>query len=166
MSELFNYKGVRYPEYLKQGRAGRFIFLIAEHFCQGDGLDIGGLKECYFPDAIVINKLYSEDVFDAFNLPQKKDGWDYIFSSHCLEHLDDYIKALEYWRDSLKENGRLFLYLPHPDMIYWRPENCKKHRHLFYPFDLMCCLDTLGFKDILHSERDLNWSFAITGIKK
>jgi len=167
---MFEYKGKIYPEYIKNGNAAKFIFPFAEHFCDGEGLDIGGLKECHLPGAIIINKLYKDDKFNAFNLPQinqqNRGGWDYIFSSHCLEHLEDYIIALEHWRDSLKINGRLFLYLPHPDMEYWRPENCRKHRHLFYPDDLKNCLETLNFRDILYSGRDFYWSFIITGIKK
>jgi SAM-dependent methyltransferase len=161
--DLFEYKNSLYPEYIKHGNAAQYIFPIAKKFCKGDGLDIGGLEDCHFPGVEYINKIYGGN---AFNIPIKCYGWDFIFSSHCLEHLENYIKALEHWSDRLKYKGRLFLYLPHPDMEYWRPENCRKHLHVFWPYDLARVLETLNFKNIIYSERDLNWSFAITGVKK
>ena len=35
---------------------------------------------------------------------------------------------------------------------------------LFYPENVHKLLEDLGFKYVLHSERDLYWSFAIVGI--
>ena len=89
--------------------------------------------------------------------------WDYVFSSHCLEHLPNYVEALLHWKSRIRPGGTLFLYLPHPDMKYWRPENCRKHLHLFRPGDIADCLRSLGFVNVIHSERDLAWSFAVVG---
>ena len=158
---VYYYKGILYPKYLKCGNANAFIKPFAEHFCKGEGLDIGGFFKCTFPGARTINSL-NNDRFDAYHLPDGK--YDYIFSSHTLEHLHDCIGALEYWKEHLKENGVLFLYLPHPDMEYWLPQNNRKHLHLFYPEDIHKLLEDLSFKYIIHSERDLYWSFAVVGI--
>jgi len=67
------------------------------------------------PGAIPIN--IADDIldYDAYKLPDYKE-LDYIFSSHCLEHLHDPVKALEYWKEHIRKDGTLFLYLPHPDM--------------------------------------------------
>ena len=158
---LFYYGGNLYPEYIKQGNANIFVEPFAKHFCKGKGLDIGGFSGSTFPNAKPINIL-NNDGFDAYHLPKGK--YDYIFSSHTLEHLYDYVGALEYWKKYLKENGVLFLYLPHPDMEYWLPQNNRKHLHLFYPEDIHKLLEDLGFKHVLHSERDLYWSFVVVGI--
>lgn len=163
--DVFEYKGKTYPDYIRQGKAVRHIIPIAQNFCQGQGLDIGGLPEpewCY-PGAVIVNPAAVSSNFDAFNLPSFSP--DYIFSSHCLEHLEDYVKALTIWRDALRIGGQLFLYLPHPDMEYWLPKNCKKHLHKFTPEQIVRDLSGLGFEDIFHSERDLYWSFAVTGVK-
>ena len=77
--------------------------------------------------------------------------------------MPDYIAAIEHWKTRIRPGGVLFLYLPHPDMRYWRPESCRKHRHLFYPADMAETLEALGFVNVLHSERDLMWSFAVVG---
>jgi len=158
---VYYYKGILYPGYLKHGNANAFIIPFAKHFCKGKGLDIGGYFKCTFPDATPINILNS-DGFDAYHLPEEK--YNYIFSSHTLEHLHDYVGVLKYWKEHLEERGTLFLYLPHPDMEYWLPQNNRKHLHLFYPENIHKLLEDLGFGYVLHSERDLYWSFATIGI--
>lgn len=154
---IFEYGGALYPEYLKNGNAQRFIAPIAKEFCKGVGLDVCA-GQWPLPGARPIDTKRGDD---AMSLP---DGtWDYVFSSHGLEHLPDYVAALEHWKTRIRPGGVLFLYLPHPDMRYWRPENCRKHRHLFYPADVAELLRALGFVNVIHGERDLNWSFAVVG---
>ncbi len=155
---VFNYKNKTYPSYIRDGDACSFCMPFAIQFCKGKGLDIGGFDDWVFPGATAIN-LTLEDEYDALNLPDKK--YDYIFSSHTLEHIDDYVAALEYWKQHLEPSGVMFLYLPHPDMEYWLPENNKKHRHTFHPEDLKKTISALGFTDVLISERDLYWSFSV-----
>lgn len=157
-------KGERYPSYMKGGSACSFILPFAQEFCKGEGLDIGGFDNQVFPGAKPIN-IIIPDEFDAYNLPEGK--FDYIFSSHTLEHLPDYVKALKLWMEHLKDvEGVLFLYLPHPDMVGWRPQHNKKHLHMFYPKDIDQLLRDLGFDDVIVSERDLYWSFCAVGIKR
>lgn len=154
---LFEYRGRLYPDYLKRGNAMCFIEPIAAQFCAGRGLDIGCGK-WPLPGAVPIDL---ENGGNAYGLPQ--GPFDYIFSSHCLEHLSDPIEALEHWRSRLRPGGVLFLYLPHPDMEYWLPQNCRKHRHSWYPLDMAKLIGDLGFVDVLSSERDMAWSFAAVG---
>lgn len=154
---LFTYDGELFPDYLKRGNAMQFIAPTAAHFCRGQGLDVGASR-WPLPGADPVDLAAGGD---AMALPE--GHWDYVFSSHCLEHLPDPVLALEHWRSRIKPGGVLFLYLPHPDMGYWRPENCRKHRHLFYPRDVARMLRTLGFADVIHGERDLAWSFAVVG---
>jgi len=160
---IFEYKGKQYPEYIRQGNAAKHIVPFAEHFCKGDGLDIGGTREWTFPGSVIVNPIVNQH--DAYNLPDNESGCDYIFSSHCLEHVPDYVKALETWLEALRPGGHLFLYLPHPEMEYWLPQNCRKHVHRFDPLEVMKLLKDLGYEDVLHSQRDLYWSFAVVGRK-
>ena len=96
---VFEYKGKIYPTCIKEGNAAGYVVPFASHFCKGKGLDIGGFFEWTYPGATPINILI-EDKWDAYHLPEEK--YDYIFSSHTLEHLPDYVGALEYWREHLK----------------------------------------------------------------
>jgi SAM-dependent methyltransferase len=156
---IYEYKGNHYPEYIRHGNAAQFIKPVAEQFCKGNGLDIG-CGDWPLAWAIPIEKRHGGD---ALKLP---DGeFDYVFSSHCLEHLPDYIKALEHWASRIKSGGVLFLYLPHPDMEYWLPQNCRKHLHSCYPAQMVKILKDMGFQSVIHSERDMAWSYCVVGYK-
>lgn len=155
--KLYEYKGSVYPYYLKNGNAMQHIQQTAALFCEGRGLDIGASR-WPFPGSVPI---YDENGLNAYNLP---DGeWDYIFSSHCLEHLTNPVNALVYWQSKIKPGGCLFLYLPHPDMEYWLPQNNRKHLHQWHPEDMHKLLVDLGYENVLSSQRDMNWSFSCVG---
>lgn len=100
-----------------------------------------------------------EDCYYANNLPTEEV--DYIYSSHCLEHVDNWIDTLEYWISKLKPDEILFLYLPDFSQKYWRPWNNKKHKHCLTPQLLNeFCIDH-NMKNIFVSGIDLNNSFMI-----
>jgi len=155
--ELFEYRGVRYPDYLRRGNAMQFIEPTAKQFCRGIGLDIGCGK-WPLPGARPIDRERGDDVMA---LPE--GIFDYAFSSHLLEHLADPVAAIEHWKTRLRAGGVLFLYLPHPDMAYWKPQHCRRHLHTWTPAQMAELLRDIGFVDVLHSERDLAWSFACVG---
>lgn len=156
---IYEYKGSLYPDYLRTGNASQHILTTAAHFCRGVGIDVGGGK-WPMPGATVVDW---QNGGDAMFLPNMQA--DYVFSSHCLEHLPDPIEALIHWQSRIKPGGVLFLYLPHPDMEYWRPQNCRKHLHQWWPADMAKIIRDLGFVNVIHSERDLAWGFAVVGFK-
>ena len=150
---LITYKNKNYPIFQSQGNASQFAIPFAKHFCFGIGYDI--------PIDLTFNELWS-----ATNLPKKKNGCvDYIFSSHCLEHIDNWVDVLDYWYDNIKPGGILFLYLPHYNQEYWRPWNNKKHKHVFNTIIIVDYMKNKGYKNIFSSERDLNDSFIVVGEK-
>lgn len=163
---IYSYKGKKYPEYIRSGNAVECIEVIAKQFCTGKGLDIGGFYGWTLPGAIPINIVDNALPYDAMGIPVGDDKWDYIFSSHCLEHLENPIEALEYWAHNIKPGGRLFCYLPHPDMEYWLPQNNKKHLHSWKPEDMHKIFEDIGLIDVLSSERDLYWSYCVVGFKR
>ena len=182
--KLYEYNGVLYPSYLKHFHASKYIIPFAKEFCKGDGLDIGGTNDCHFPGATIINT-DRNDPFDAYHLPDRhyfsykseesfsecRSGaniegfYDFIFSSHTLEHLVKPYCALDLWIRYLKPGGVLFLYLPHPDMSYWHPQTCHKHNYIFTPLQIRAFVTVIGLTDIIMSERDLYWSFSLVGFK-
>jgi len=120
-----------YPAFQADGNAARFCMPFALEVCEGNGLDIGcNRQEWAFPNARMID-LTIDDPYDATHLP---DGqFDYIFSSHCLEHLNDWVGVLDYWVSKIKSGGTLFLYLPDYSQTYWRCWNNRKHVNAFKP---------------------------------
>lgn len=156
---IFEYRGAKFPEYLKHGNACQYIAPTALKFCQGKGLDVGAGK-WPLPGAVPIEL---REGGDAMELPPGQH--DFVFSSHCLEHLPDPISALEHWQTRIRPGGVLFLYLPAPEMTYWLPQNCRKHLHSWRPADMARIVVDLGFVDVIHGERDLAWGFACVGFK-
>ncbi len=161
--QVVKYKDKVYPHFQTVGNASQFAIPYAKHFCKGIGYDIGCMKpEWAFPNATPID-LDFDDPWHADNLPE--DQVDYIFSSHCLEHVPDWIETLLYWTKKFNSVGTLFLYLPHYDQEYWRPWNNRKHKHVFLPDILFDFMKDVGYTDIFVSQRDLNHSFIIVGEK-
>ena len=161
--QVVKYKDKTYPKFQTEGKASQFAIPFAKHFCKGVGYDIGCMKpEWAFPGATPID-LDFDDPWDADNLPPIPV--DYIFSSHCLEHVPDWVATMNYWYDHLKSGGILFLYLPHYDQQYWRPWNNRKHRHAFVPEMIFDFMKDTGYNNIFVSQRDLNHSFIIVGEK-
>ena len=162
--KMIKFKGDDYPHFQAEGNASQFAIPFAKHVCVGTGYDVGCMKkEWSFPDSIPID-LKFDDEWEALNLP--KTNVDYIFSSHCLEHIPDWVDVLNYWYDVLRVGGVLFLYLPHYTQEYWRPWNNRKHLHIFTPEIMYDYMSDNGYKNIFYSEKDLNNSFMIMGEKK
>jgi hypothetical protein len=104
----------KYPDCLNRGNACEWIKNKAMEFCKGRGLDVGSNQdEWALPGAIA-----SDEKTQKFHL----GPFDYIFSSHCLEHVREWEAYLKIWEESVKVGGTVFLYLPHPAMEPWRPE--------------------------------------------
>ena len=161
--QIIEYKKNWYPEFQTKGFAAKYIFPFAEEVLKGKGLDIGcSKKEWAFPGSMPIDLIF-DDEWHALSLPYNVD---YIFSSHCLEHIEEnWVYVLDYWTDNLNKNGTLFLYLPHYDQEYWRPWNNRKHKHIFTSEIIKDYMLDKGYIKIFSSEKDLNDSFCIMGMK-
>lgn len=87
---FYRYKGDFYPEYLNNGNACSFILEKAKHFCQGKGIDVGA-DAWPFPGAVPV---LNDKNQNAYQLDRFSDNsLDYVFSSHCLEHLEKWETA-------------------------------------------------------------------------
>lgn len=160
--ETVTFKDVPYPKFQSEGYAAQFAIPFAKHVCKGVGYDIGcNRPEWAYPGATPIDLQLGSD---ALNLP---DGEvDYIFSSHCLEHLPNWVIALDHWHSRLKLGGVLFLYLPHFSQTYWRPWHNRKHIHAFTQEIIHAYLTDNNYTNIFVSGVDLNNSFIAMGEKR
>lgn len=95
-------------------------------YLRGRGLDIGAGDFKVLPHAISVDNMnhaqfgfqVRPDVMsEADDLSVfGSQSMDFVYSSHTLEHIVDYKKALREWWRVLKQNGYLVLYLPHKDL--------------------------------------------------
>lgn len=111
-----------------------------------------------FPNAIGIDKNDPDErLRDAMNLPDIMVN--FVFSSHCAEHLPNWVEAFDHWGTRLKKGGVFFVYLPHYSQVYWRPFHNRKHLHIFTPQIIRDYLHDYGYKNVFVGERDLYHSF-------
>lgn len=162
MIQTITHNGNTYPAFQSEGNAMQFAKAYAQKVCTGYGLDIGCNRHQWLYEdangtkAIPVDPLINEE-YDAFNLPPSH--FDYIVSSHCLEHLDNWVNAVDYWKNKLKKNGVLFLYLPDYSQSYWRCWSNRKHVHTFTPQIIKDYLTDRGWQNVFVSGVDLNNSF-------
>ena len=162
MIETIIYKNKLYPQFQSEGNAAQFAIPYAKHVCKGEGVDVGCMKEEWaFPGSYLIDPALNN--YDALNFPY--ENLDYIFSSHCLEHVYDWVTVLDYWTSKLKPGGTLFLYLPDYSQEYWKPWNNRKHLNIFNPEIISDYMKDNGYKNIFNSEVDLNNAFMVMGEK-
>lgn len=141
MLETVVFNSKHYPSFQTNGHAARFIMPFALEVCKGEGVDVGCNRiEWKFPGAHPVDPQINQ--YHATDFPYR--NLDYVFSSHCLEHIPDWVGAIEYWTDSLKSGGILFLYLPDYSQEYWRPWNNRKHFHSFTPNILRDYISSTG----------------------
>jgi SAM-dependent methyltransferase len=180
--KTIEFKNYTYPAFQSEGFAARFAFPFADEILEGVGFDIGCNRlEWSLPNdtnriVIPIDPIMDPQ-YDAFNLPLTHTHVDFIFSSHCLEHLTEWVSAIDYWRSRLKSGGVLFLYLPNMDrQKYWQPWHNRKHMHYMTPEILRTFFhfEYEHFEDIPNqskwskvfiSESDLNDSFYVVAEK-
>jgi SAM-dependent methyltransferase len=159
--DTIEHGGNSYLSIQASGNAARFVLPFAKELCAGRGVDVGCCKDAWkLPGAIGADIADPHTAFHAMHLP---DELDYVFSSHCLEHVSDWVAAVEYWISRLVPGGVLFLYLPHPDQTYWKPWSNRKHLHCLHPEDVKDCMEHFGLENVHVTGRDLNHSYAAVG---
>jgi SAM-dependent methyltransferase len=103
---------------------------LISNYCTGQGLEIGPGKIPYcnpattlFLDKYTDNKDGTPEpdiISDASVIPRPDATFDYVFSSHALEHMQNTIATLKEWSRILKKGGILFLVLPYGDRTFDR----------------------------------------------
>ncbi len=113
--------------------------LLADSYLKGlKGVEIGGSAHNQF-GLNTINVDYTADVNTVFkqdeiklvgeylkvdveapgdHLPFKDERFDFVISSHVLEHFWDPIKALQEWMRVVKKSGYIFMIIPHKDRTF------------------------------------------------
>lgn len=164
---FYQYEGGLYSSHLTLGNASSYIKDKALEFCKGKGIDVGA-GSWSLPGAMPI--LNDRDQ-NALQLSRIKDNsLDFVFSSHCLEHLWDWEKVLKLWISKLKPEAVLFLYLPHSSMKLWnRGGPWVGGHHKWAPsFEkINPFLTTHGMKILDYNpDKDQYWSFYIVAQKQ
>jgi len=120
-----------------------------EKYCQGQGIDIGHGGDKLLPECLG----WDFEDGDAEEMAGVTDqSFNFVYSSHNLEHLYNVEKALLNWWRILKAGGYLILFLPHRDLFEKRrtlPSSVHDHRHYFMP-DADDPPDTIGVSPLIN----------------
>lgn len=127
-----------------KARARRLKEGLFDKFCKGKGLDVG-----YGGDLVVENcQGWDIEHGDAQKLEGLPDAeYDFVYSSHTLEHLDDIEEALRSWWRVLKPGGYLILYLPDRDLYERKktlPSSWNETHKVFFKLEKNDPPDTVG----------------------
>lgn len=131
-------------------------------YCQGRGLDVG-----YGGDLLAENcKGYDMEHGDANYLKGiANESFDFVHTSHVIEHMRDLDGALKNWWRVVKKGGYLIIYGPHRDLYEKKKELPSlynpDHQNFFLPFDNESP-HTVGMKPLI--ERTLT-NYEIVYIK-
>lgn len=102
----------------KKLRESRGDFL---KYLKGDGIDIGAGND---PLVVPSGSVRAWDVKDgdaSFLSGIENQSYDFVYSSHCLEHLKDVSAGLENWARVIRPGG--FLYIVVPDYCIYEKLN-------------------------------------------
>lgn len=151
----------------------KIVWTVAQYL-RGRGLDIGAGDFKVLPHVISVDNMnhaqfgftVRPDIMaEASDLSMFADqSMDFVYSSHTLEHVEDYKAALREWFRVVKVDGYLVLYLPHKDFY---PNIGEKganpdHKHDFLPQDVIDAMPA-GYDLILNEDRndDDEYSFLL-----
>lgn len=95
---------------------------FSNFYFAGYGIDIGGAPDPLALYCEVFAKMGSVDIWDwengdaQFMKSVQDESYDFVHSSHCLEHLVDPIEGLSNWFRIIKPGGHLIVTVPDEDM--------------------------------------------------
>lgn len=135
-----------------------------EKYLRGDGIDIGGGYDVLqTPYGSVKNwDVLDGDAKDMLGIPD--NTYDFVYSSHCLEHVTDVELAIKNWARILKPGGVFFVCIP--DWELYEQENWPSkfnYDHKF-SFSMKKTRKDVGRENHYHLDQDLLPILAENGI--
>lgn len=110
-----------------------------EKYCKGKGLDIGCGNDILFTKDFKIDVTPFDQIYghgDATFLQNvQSNAYDFVHSSHCLEHIEDLKACIKNWWRVIKPGGYLLLLLPERE-LYEKKKTLpsrwnQDHKHFF-----------------------------------
>lgn len=125
-----------------------------DKYCIGIGLDVG-----FGGDPIIKGvEGFDWEHGDAQYLKELPDNsFDFVYSSHTLEHITDPAEAVYNWFRVLKRNGYLILYIPHRDLYEKKktlPSRFNENHKHFFLIDRDEAPDTIGIIPLIERTLD------------
>ena len=147
-----------------QSESKKIVWEVAPYL-RGRGVDLGAGMFKVLPQAISVDNGHHEVFNHQIHADIKVDtcekldifgsqSMDFVYSSHLLEHIENYKAALTEWWRILKVGGYMALYLPHKDFypnVGTKGAN-PDHKHDFLPADIIEAASTFGGWDLVECQ--------------
>ena len=113
---------------------------FATRYFRGRGLDVGGGSDSLALYAELFPGIQNIDIWDIGDGDAQKlagvedESYDFLYSSHCLEHLVDPADGLSHWIRVVKPGGHLIVDVPDEDLYeqgQWPSAFNPDHKHTF-----------------------------------
>lgn len=124
--------------YLDKIQNGFFV-----RYMKGIGLDVG--YKGYIDAVPILPNSIGVDVdtpgYNGVTLPFPDNSQDYVYSSHCLEHIADFKQAIREWLRVTKKDGFIITVVPHRDLYEKKLDLPSRfngdHKYFFTPAILL-----------------------------
>lgn len=149
-----------------------------ERYLHGRGIDIGCGNDLLEVSNGTVDR-WDKEQGDA----KKMDGiapntYDFVYSSHCLEHLEDPHGAIERWIEILKVGGFMYIVVPDYDLYehcqwpsrfngdhkwsfsLWRKFSEEHHDHICLPMLSMYFVAELRLRELRLEDYDYDYSLG------
>jgi len=106
-----------------------------DRYLKGYGIDIGSGADCLrLPNHNPVVSFDKPNGDAQYMVRYDEDTFDFVYSSHCLEHLNNPIKALRSWHRICRPDG--YLYVVVPDWTLYEKRKIRSpfstdHKHMF-----------------------------------
>ena len=144
-------------------------------YLRGRGVDLGFGTFKVLPHAIGVDNGNHEQFGHSIHPDIRVDtcermdvfasqSMDFVYSSHLLEHIDNYKAALMEWWRLVKVGGYMVLYLPHKDYYpnIGQPGANPDHKHDFLPRDIIDAMaDRKGWDLVECQERNEDMEYSM-----
>src|ERR1035437_5555824 len=145
MSTYYDYTwGLNVGEESRKSWEDKWMHGFFRIYMYGIGLDIGGTGylenvHAILPDAQIVDLNYPG--YDGKTLPFEDGSQDYVYSSHCLEHVSNRKDMIQNWYRVTKKGGYIIIVVPHMD-LYERKDSLpskwnEDHKVFFRPSNLI-----------------------------
>lgn len=146
-----------------------------EKYMSGNGLDIGysGYEKDVVPileTAIGVDKDYPG--YDGRRLPFPSNSQDYVYSSHVLEHIEDYMVTINEWVRVTKPGGFIITVVPHRDLYEKQRKLPSKwnadHKRYYTPasllkeFELALSINSFRVRHLQDNDKDHDYNQSET----
>jgi len=164
------------PESRKSYRQKLAAGFFTRYLSGANILEIGHLGDspdslAIVPQAIGIDLGYPG--YDGINLPFPSDSQDAVYSSHCLEHIDDSVVAMREWFRVIRTGGFLVVAVPHQYLYERRREMPSKwapgwHKRYYTPASLLAEVEaalipnSYRIRHLVDNDQDFDYSRSPT----